>query len=143
MTRRCTFEVVIRVLWSVQFDVTVSKFCVFSSLCKNASFKTTFLLRLISVLMTCDICYKRFTVTGDHVPQIFPCGHSYCSKCLTTLFKCRGSTSCPGCRNHYHQHNPLSLPKNYKLMEVIEEEKRKSRIRKQNQVSKVQNFLQG
>lgn len=83
--------------------------------------------------MTCDICYKRLTVAGEHVPKVFPCGHSYCSKCMASLFK--HSSSCPKCRIRFSFTNPEALPKNFKLMEVLEEEKRKSKLRKQQEVS--------
>eukprot|EP00210_Caulerpa_lentillifera_P004049 g3862.t1 len=83
--------------------------------------------------MTCDICYKRFTVDGEHVPKLLPCGHSYCSKCLASITNNSTTIACPNCRIRFDITNSNTLPKNFKLIEVIEEEKQKVKLRKQQQ----------
>ena len=47
----------------------------------------------------CLVCYEEFEGSGDHLPRILPCSHTFCEKCLGNLFQFFTNTlDCPQCR---------------------------------------------
>ena len=65
----------------------------------------------------CGTCFEEYTEVGENVPLCVPCGHTFCSKCLTDLKK-RGNLSCPACRRSVSI--PVKdLPRNMFLIALI------------------------
>lgn len=55
----------------------------------------TFLIKEIES-HTCPICYE-LMVAPDHAPMLlFPCGHTFCSSCITS--SANQKNTCPFCR---------------------------------------------
>eukprot|EP00928_Gymnodinium_smaydae_P095718 TRINITY_DN8282_c2_g6_i2.p1 TRINITY_DN8282_c2_g6~~TRINITY_DN8282_c2_g6_i2.p1 ORF type:complete len:310 (-),score=18.68 TRINITY_DN8282_c2_g6_i2:312-1241(-) len=46
--------------------------------------------------MDCPICINAFD-PGQHLPLVFPCGHTFCKECSSQLER-RGRLQCPTCR---------------------------------------------
>lgn len=78
--------------------------------------------------MDCSLCCETFTEEGPHVPRTLDCGHTFCTLCiqkLDTHATLRQGPRCPDCRTgiRFNRRNPTSLPKNYKLLELIREQR--------------------
>jgi hypothetical protein len=71
----------------------------------------------------CPICTNHYTDdVGDYIPKVLPCGHTFCTMCLFSLFHSSSSSSlliCPQCRFHHQVLSYDSLPKNYTVIEFI------------------------
>ncbi|CAL4206440.1 unnamed protein product [Meganyctiphanes norvegica] len=61
----------------------------------------------------CSICNNAYN-TQEYRPRVLPCGHSYCTTCLSKAFK-EGFKSCPTCRKSIHLTTPHNLPINFDL----------------------------
>ena len=61
----------------------------------------------------CQICLEAYSDSGDHVPLILPCGHTFCKSCLELRF-----TSVPSCPvdNQRCSKAISQLTKNYSLI---------------------------
>lgn len=78
--------------------------------------------------MDCSLCCESFTEEGPHVPRNLDCGHTYCTICIQQLDShapLRQGPKCPECRAviRLNRRNVYSLPKNYKLLELIREQR--------------------
>ncbi|KAL7638461.1 UNVERIFIED_CONTAM: hypothetical protein RMT77_011031 [Armadillidium vulgare] len=67
-------------------------------------------------IATCNICARQFD-SLHLIPKMLECGHTFCSSCLTKLF--RNNPSCPNCRAEI-KINESSLPINYSVLKVAE-----------------------
>jgi hypothetical protein len=71
----------------------------------------------------CPICTNHYTDDiGDYIPKVLPCGHTFCTMCLFSLFHTSSSSTiliCPQCRFHHPVLSYDSLPKNYTVIEFI------------------------
>eukprot|EP01113_Clastostelium_recurvatum_P038343 TRINITY_DN5729_c0_g1_i5.p1 TRINITY_DN5729_c0_g1~~TRINITY_DN5729_c0_g1_i5.p1 ORF type:complete len:716 (-),score=78.99 TRINITY_DN5729_c0_g1_i5:672-2819(-) len=65
---------------------------------------------------SCPVCFELF---DD--PRLFPCGHSFCFKCVQQLSSRPqgGQLMCPICNRTLPATDVASLPKNYSLIEMI------------------------
>lgn len=36
-------------------------------------------------MLECGVCGEQFSLSGDKVPRLLLCGHSFCHDCLTRL----------------------------------------------------------
>nr|CAB3267237.1 ZF(Bbox/RING)-4 zinc finger protein [Phallusia mammillata] len=77
--------------------------------------------RLLSVL-ECGVCGEQFSLSGDKVPRLLLCGHSFCHDCLTRLPIQAGSLVCPMDRQitDVGSGGVWSLKKNFALIELME-----------------------
>jgi len=58
---------------------------------------------------TCPICFE-LMVAPVHAPTlIFPCGHTFCVKCLESHIKANGRRTCPFCRQSIQSQAPNML----------------------------------
>jgi hypothetical protein len=63
---------------------------------------------------TCPVCYE-LMVPPMHAPLIlFPCGHTFCAKCLDTHMQTHNKQNCPVCRKKIDSKAP-----NYSLQQLI------------------------
>ncbi|XP_059407611.1 E3 ubiquitin-protein ligase TRIM21 [Carassius carassius] len=71
---------------------------------------------------TCSICLDVFTN-----PVSIPCGHSFCSSCITSYWEGQGkSCFCPLCKESYRKRPELHI--NHTLKEITEQFKRMAEI---------------
>jgi hypothetical protein len=54
---------------------------------------------------TCKVCFERFDQGQRQKAAIFPCGHLFCVRCLTSLHP----KSCPTCRAPFTANEILKL----------------------------------
>ena len=48
-------------------------------------------------LTNCSVCFEPYSETGDHIPRILPCLHTFCERCIAELLD--GDTfHCPECK---------------------------------------------
>lgn len=78
--------------------------------------------------MDCSVCCESFTEEGPHVPRNLDCGHTFCTFCIQRLenhASVRQGPRCPDCRAviRFNRRPVTSLPKNYKLLELIREKR--------------------
>jgi len=67
--------------------------------------------------VACGTCFEQYSERGEHIPLMMPCGHTYCSQCLTNL---KSPKKCPTCRAPLPQNTPVSsLPRNFSLLELL------------------------
>ena len=66
----------------------------------------------------CSICYSNFTDTGERVPLVLPCGHSFCRCCLKSEMGTQNSVRCPTCRTT-HRGGLDQIPRNFALVANI------------------------
>ena len=74
-------------------------------------------------LLCCNVCYKKFTETGDQSPRNLSCGHAYCLQCVNTILGNRNRLECPFCRtmtNFGRGTGPVSLPINNHIVRLLE-----------------------
>ena len=76
-------------------------------------------------LITCGVCFEKFTATGDGTPRILTsCGHTFCTKCLSKIFQRHSRLQCPSCRVetvlNRGSGGPESLPINFPLAQLLE-----------------------
>ena len=76
-------------------------------------------------LITCGVCFEKFTTTGDGTPKILTsCGHTFCSKCLNKIFQRKSRLQCPSCRVetllNRGRGGPESLPINFSVAQLSE-----------------------
>eukprot|EP00931_Biecheleriopsis_adriatica_P087850 TRINITY_DN62262_c0_g1_i1.p1 TRINITY_DN62262_c0_g1~~TRINITY_DN62262_c0_g1_i1.p1 ORF type:complete len:567 (-),score=51.05 TRINITY_DN62262_c0_g1_i1:61-1695(-) len=68
--------------------------------------------------MECPVCFVPFTDQGDHVPKVFPCGHTTCLTCVQQLSQRNAaSVVCPLCRL---QAPSGDIRTNFALTQIIE-----------------------
>ncbi|XP_063850013.1 tripartite motif-containing protein 5-like [Scylla paramamosain] len=63
----------------------------------------------------CYVCFTIFSTDENHRPRILPCGHSFCSSCITSLLQ-QGTVGCISCLICHAQHaapNAAHFPINY------------------------------
>eukprot|EP00923_Selenidium_pygospionis_P043791 GHVN01075614.1.p1 GENE.GHVN01075614.1~~GHVN01075614.1.p1 ORF type:complete len:246 (+),score=25.23 GHVN01075614.1:191-928(+) len=69
--------------------------------------------------LECPICFNNFTASSlgdtDRTPFVFPCGHTLCHNCLTSIQTTSTQLLCPNCKQPAH-----SWSKNFCLIECIE-----------------------
>lgn len=75
-----------------------------------------------SINLECPVCLDPFKK-----PRVFPCGHSFCEKCVITIvstnYNIEGNNliiSCPECAYKFSFRSINILPINYKLLSIIE-----------------------
>lgn len=74
----------------------------------------TYLSQELETQNTCPVCYE-LMVPPRHAPVIlFPCGHTFCAKCLDTHMQTHGKQNCPVCRKKIDSKAP-----NYSLQQLI------------------------
>ena len=61
-------------------------------------------------LHRCEICIDNYEETGENIPLVMNCGHTYCLKCVR-LFCSRNSQTCPSCRKNLSDFR--LFPKNF------------------------------
>lgn len=79
--------------------------------------------------MECSVCCEAFSEEGAHVPRNLDCGHTFCTLCIQRLDShapLRQGPKCPECRAviRFNRRTATSLPKNFKLLELIREQGR-------------------
>ncbi|RXG51021.1 RING finger protein nhl-1 [Armadillidium vulgare] len=67
-------------------------------------------------IVTCSICAQVFN-SFRFIPKILECGHTFCSPCVTKLF--RNNPRCPNCRAEIKGTESL-LPINYTTLKVVD-----------------------
>ncbi|XP_042883048.1 uncharacterized protein LOC122260027 [Penaeus japonicus] len=67
--------------------------------------------------MDCKVCLDKFN-EEDKRPRYIPCGHTFCSFCLSNLFR-NGSVSCPTCRAKHTASDVAQFPIAYLVEELI------------------------
>lgn len=79
--------------------------------------------------LTCTVCLDIF-----RDPYLLPCGHNFCWVCVRDLKQQggRGKFSCPDCRQEWRP--DVRLQKNYKLANIAEDYRKRSRSAKQDAV---------
>ncbi|GLC37561.1 hypothetical protein PLESTB_001761000 [Pleodorina starrii] len=76
----------------------------------------TFLVKELESQNTCPICYE-LMVPPQHAPvMLFPCGHSFCGRCLDQHIDRNKKTQCPVCRKKIESRAP-----NYSLQQLIQQ----------------------
>jgi len=85
---------------------------------------------VVNDLLTCRICLEPFTTpNGNRAPRLLPqCGHTFCSKCVITLFgprDCRGlsNVTCPTCqaeRDMFKELEALGFVLNRHVLDLLE-----------------------
>lgn len=74
----------------------------------------TYLSQELESQNTCPVCYE-LMVPPRHAPLIlFPCGHTFCAKCLSTHMETHNKHNCPVCRKKIESKAP-----NYSLQQLI------------------------
>ena len=74
----------------------------------------TYLSEELETQNTCPVCYE-LMVPPRHAPLIlFPCGHTFCAKCLDTHMQTHNKQNCPICRKKIESKAP-----NYSLQQLI------------------------
>ncbi|CAL4226790.1 unnamed protein product, partial [Meganyctiphanes norvegica] len=68
--------------------------------------------------LECKVCYRAYN-TSDLRPKVLPCGHTFCSGCLTEYIK-HDRLTCPGCRKRHNCIAATQLPINYLVEELLE-----------------------
>ena len=69
-------------------------------------------------IFKCQICLEDYRNTGDRVPRILPCSHTFCEKCLLQWIQendddDENEVDCPECRNtHKVQNGVRTFPQN-------------------------------
>lgn len=64
--------------------------------------------------LQCGVCFEKFAETGQHIPLMLACGHTFCSTCVTTL----PEKKCPFCLKIIEA-NVNTLPRNLTLLSLI------------------------
>jgi len=73
-----------------------------------------YLARELETQNTCPVCYE-LMVPPEHAPQLlFPCGHTFCAKCIHSHYVTHGKRTCPICRKKIDSKAP-----NYSLQQLI------------------------
>ncbi|CAL4140867.1 unnamed protein product [Meganyctiphanes norvegica] len=67
--------------------------------------------------LECNVCYLRYN-EADRRPRVLPCGHSFCTPCLTATIQ-KGSRTCPGCREPINTMSATRLPINFELESLL------------------------
>lgn len=75
------------------------------------------LILFSSTKQDCKVCLDRFN-EEDKRPRYIPCGHTFCSFCLSNLMK-SGSLSCPTCRARHSAPDIAQFPIAYLVEELI------------------------
>ncbi|XP_076814593.1 E3 ubiquitin-protein ligase TRIM23-like [Clavelina lepadiformis] len=72
--------------------------------------------------LECGVCGEQFSLSGDKVPRLLLCGHSFCHDCLTRLPVQVGTLVCPMDRQitDLGDGGVWSLKKNFALIELME-----------------------
>jgi hypothetical protein len=88
----------------------------------------------------CPICCETYTIEGEHIPLLLPCGHSMCQKCISLLPAPTSSTStssspdqqpqtpplCPICRTPIRRRlddQQVKIERNTVILELMEQQK--------------------
>ncbi|KAK8384296.1 hypothetical protein O3P69_009221 [Scylla paramamosain] len=71
----------------------------------------------------CYVCSSIYSKDEDHRPRIFPCGHSCCTSCVTSLLDqgTEGHLTCPKCRIQHAAPNATPFPFNYDMEGLIQQ----------------------
>ena len=78
-------------------------------------------------LLICNICMNRYD-TSSRLPLTLMCGHSFCKVCATSIFK-SNRFKCPFDNQSFSQYHSVdNLGKNFTVLELLEQEKRKQSI---------------
>ncbi|XP_064096622.1 uncharacterized protein LOC135208413 isoform X1 [Macrobrachium nipponense] len=72
---------------------------------------------------TCHLCYEVYDEETRR-PRMLPCGHSYCTDCITKLIM-NGRLSCPECNTNFVASDSSQIPVNYGMERVISAMKEK------------------
>ncbi|KAG0711108.1 Peptidyl-prolyl cis-trans isomerase [Chionoecetes opilio] len=72
----------------------------------------------------CKVCFIGYSSGGEQRPRTFPCGHTFCSSCITSMLRDRGShLTCPTCRVLHSAHDATHFPINYGMEALIQQMK--------------------
>lgn len=73
----------------------------------------------------CRICFTTFSKDENHRPRTFPCGHTFCSSCITGLLRqgTIGRLTCPTCRAKHVAPNAAQFPISYDMEALIQQMK--------------------
>ena len=74
--------------------------------------------QLLNVL-ECSLCFTKYDFQF-HLPLVLTCGHNICSMSVEQLFK-QKQISCPFCKQISHYKNKESIPRNFALIEIIQQ----------------------
>lgn len=88
-------------------------------------------------IYSCSVCLEDFTNSGDNVPRLLPCTHTYCEKCIKDLLQQDGGNTlkCPECRLlHPAPYELRSFPQNKYLLSSIKRRIRPEVAVAQNQL---------
>jgi hypothetical protein len=72
-------------------------------------------------LFCCMVCYENYQITGTHEPRVMSCGHTLCYHCLQMLYSSDLMQCCPFCKSDLHLSHPSHFPKNFSLIQFLEE----------------------
>lgn len=67
--------------------------------------------------MECKVCLEPYD-QAERRPRALPCGHSFCSQCIGSIFR-QGALSCPKCRARHAAPDASQFPFAYELEEMI------------------------
>jgi len=72
-----------------------------------------------SSVIRCEICFEKFHPNiEDKKPRFLPCGHTFCTKCLTKLALTK--LVCPLDREEFEIDNVALLPINFQLLKILD-----------------------
>ncbi|CAL4231560.1 unnamed protein product, partial [Meganyctiphanes norvegica] len=67
--------------------------------------------------LECEICTYHYD-DGNHRPKCLPCGHTFCSECMSKGIK-KGQSLCPTCRKPHNAKYAEDLPMNVVLERLV------------------------
>lgn len=78
------------------------------------------LILLDKDMLECAVCLETF----DETCKMLPCQHTFCTKCLKSIYDSNKQLHCPKCRILIETQVD-ELPRNYFLLNLIEKRKTK------------------
>jgi hypothetical protein len=70
----------------------------------------------------CLVCYERYQIHGLNEPRVLSCGHTLCFNCLQSLYLSNLQRCCPFCKSHLKLTHPNLFPKNFYLLDILQEQ---------------------
>jgi len=73
--------------------------------------------------LECQICFEKFSPSGDRIPKVLHCGHSFCKSCVSKVSQRSGERikiTCPRRCKDFYVKNIDELGNNFSLIECLE-----------------------